>query len=40
MSRVGPKSDGRKTPGISFYKITIKALLLGLFFYRFLNGYS
>jgi hypothetical protein len=26
MSRVGPKSDGRKTPRISFYKITIKAL--------------
>jgi hypothetical protein len=37
MSRVGPKSDGRKTRRF-FYKITIKALSLGLF-YRF-NGYS
>jgi hypothetical protein len=34
MSRVGPKSDGRKTPR-NFYKITIKALSLGLFFNRF-----
>jgi hypothetical protein len=34
MSRVGPKSDGRKTPRNYFYKITIKALYRA-FFNRF-----